>query len=437
MRHSVRLVATSVAVVALLGTTAVVSAGALDHPQVVPGVTPTSIKLGAIVSQSGPIAADFKPYLSGVNAYFDYVNSLPGKVNGRSIDLAYPLDDASNPNTDVTDAETLVTADHAFAIVGVSTPFFQASHYLSTQAKTTPVFGYATGNVWAGPKEFFADYGSVLNFSSSIPFFGYLAKERAQKKIAVIALGYAASKDECSGAVSGLKHFKFDVAYSNINESIGANWQIEAQNIYRSGATMIVSCMDVDSSIALSKYLQGYFSKPPVQLWLDGYDRSKLAANASNMKNVYFLLQHIPFEAATSYPSEYPGLQLYFKEMVKYGYSSDEFDDVALMGWESANLFEEGLKSAGKNPTQTEVINAINKISKDTGGPSGGVTAPINWTQAHSKNTEPACEAYVVTNGSNFALAYNKGSDPWVCFPWNGTANLSKPVKAPAGTPGA
>ena len=74
-----------------------------------PGVTATKVNVGAIVSESGPLAADFKPYLSGVNAYFDYVNAMGG-VNKRQIDLAYPLDDASNPSTDITDAETLVNS---------------------------------------------------------------------------------------------------------------------------------------------------------------------------------------------------------------------------------------------------------------------------------------------------------------------------------------
>jgi ABC-type branched-subunit amino acid transport system substrate-binding protein len=404
-------------------------------PKGAPGVTATQVKVGAIVSESGPLAADFAPYLDGVNAYFKYINKLGG-VFKRKLDLAYPLDDASNPNTNVTDAQTLVTTDHAFAIVGVSTPFFTAHTYLGTKT-ITPTFGYSTGNVWNGPKNLFADYGSVLNYSSSVPFFAYTAKQTRSTKVAVIALSYPSSQLECKSAVAGLKKYKFKVSYSNINEPINANWQIQAQKIYQSGANMIVNCMDVNSNIALSNYLQGYYSKPPVQLWLDGYDRTILHNNAAVMKNVYFLLQHVPFEAATVYPKAYPGLNLYFAEMVKYGFSSTEFDDVALAGWESANLFTEGLRAAGKNPTQPAVNAAINRIRRDFGGPAGGVTSPINWTSAHTKNTSPACETFVAVKGSKFAMAFNKGSKPWICFPLSGTANLSKPVAPPPGTPGA
>ncbi len=39
------------------------------------------------------------------------------------------------------------------------------------------------------------------------------------------------------------------------------------------------------------------------------------------MQDVYFMLQHVPFEAASAYPTAYPGMNLYLTEMVKYGYS--------------------------------------------------------------------------------------------------------------------
>ena len=432
MRHSAKaVVAGAISVAVVAGTTAL-AIGATS-PRAVPGLTATQINVGAIVSQSGPLAADFKPYLSGVNAYFDYVNGQGG-VNGRQVVLKWSLDDASNPTTNITDAHTLVTADHAFAIVGVSTPFFNAHKYLSTQP--LPVFGYATGNVWAGPKNFFADYGSVLNFNSSIPFFAYVAKQTKSTNAAVIALAYPSSQNECKGALAGLKKYKIKVAYSNINESIGANWNIEATKMNNAHVNMVVNCMDVNSNIALSKAMSNN-GLHPTQLWLDGYDRTILAANSSYMQKVYLLLQHVPFEAAATYPTSFPGVNLYFKEMSKFGFAGDQYSDVALMGWESASLFVQGLRGAGKNPTQRSVVAALNRITKDTGGPAGGVTAPINWKVAHTSNTSPACETFVKTKGSSFVLAFNHGAHPWICFPLKGTANLNKPVKPPVGTPGA
>ncbi len=438
MRHQRRLLVLSLACATVLASTATLAVGA-TRPSSAPGVTSTQVKVGAIVTQSGPLAADFQPYLSGVQAYFDYVNALGG-VNGRKLVLAYPLDDMSNGSTDINDAKTLVTVDKAFAIVGVSTPFFNASKYLSTSG--VPTFGYATANVWSGPKNFFADYGSELNYASSVPQFAYVAKVLKDTKIALVALKYGPSQAECQPAASKLvSQFHDTIAYSNLNVPLfNANWGVIASNIKGSNANLLISCMDVGSNTSLAQQLEGDGANL-AQLWLDGYDRNVLAKNSSVMQGVYLMLQHVPFESGTSYPATFPGMALYLSTMVKYGFNTNylQYSDVALMGWESANLFAQGLKAAGKNPTRSAVITDINKITKDTGGPKGGVTAPVNWTTAHTKSSPPACETYVQASGTSFkvALFTSSAQHPWICFPWSGTIDLSKPVKPPLGTPGA
>jgi branched-chain amino acid transport system substrate-binding protein len=433
VRQSRRLIVLGIVSAMVLALSASFASGA-TRPQT-PGISSNKVMLGAIVTQSGGLQADFAPYLAGVNAYLHYVNAAGG-INKRKLDLAHALDDESSQSQDVADAQTLVNDDHVFAIVGVSTPFFTASTFLGKSG--TPTFGYATGNVWSPAKNLFADYGSYLDYNSSVPFFAYVAKKTNSTKIAVVALSYPSSKDECNGAITGLKKYKFKVVYSNVNEAINQVWSTEATKIHNAKANMIVTCMDDGSSVSLSKDIAAlYGSKPPTQLWLDGYDRTFLASNHKSMQNVYLMLQHVPFEAAIEYPSTFPGLELYFTEMAKYGYASDEYDDVALMGWESANLFADGLAAAGKNPTQKSLVTAINKITEDTGGPDGGVTAPTNWTFAHVRSGSPACETFVQVKGKSFALAFNNGSDPWICFPITGTANLDDPATPPAGTPGA
>ncbi len=426
-----RWIAVALSVAALSASALTVSASA-STPSV-PGLTSKTVDLGAIVTQSGPAAADFGAYIDGVNAYIHYVDTTLKGVNGRNLVMADDLDDMSDPTTDTTDARQLVTQDHVFGIVGVATAFFQGESYLATSG--VPTFGYATTNVWSGPKNLFADYGSVINYSSSLPDFAYVAKQVKATKIAVLAYDYPSSDAECQPAVSELKNFGFDVVYDNMNEPlIFANFSSDVTKMASDHVNMVISCMQASDSVSLTKLMmeQGMGAIP--QVWLDGYDRTTLKNNAKYMQNVYLLIQHAPFEAYTAYPKVFPGLGLYEKQMLAYfkfaypttyaKYESAVYDDVALMGWESANLFTEGLRAAGKSPTQASVIAAINKITKDEGGPTGeAVTGPTNWTIAHTKNTSPSCIAFVTTqNTSNaskasFKLAFNKGSDPWVCFP--------------------
>jgi branched-chain amino acid transport system substrate-binding protein len=430
----------------------VASAGASGTP----GVTPTQVNVGAVVTQTGFLSADFQPYLYGVQAYFNYVNTTLHGVNGRQVVLSDIQDDQSNPTDDVTETRALATNSNIFGIVGYATAFFDG-HDLAHSV--IPTFGYATSNAWAGPKNFFADYGSKVDYASSLPDFAYIAKEVGATKIGVLSYPAsiaASSYDECDNVVKNIKKtFGFTVAYSNLDDEVfSSTFASDVTKMKNDDVNMVISCMQASDDITLGQDMQLGAMPTVPQVWLDGYDRTLLSRDYNYMPDVYLLVQHVPFEANAAYPGKFPGLDLYFTQMSAYfqktygsnasQYDPYEYDDVALMGWQSANTFVQGLRAAGKNPTRATVIADINKMTKDLGGPPGyGVTSPINWKVEHSSNPSPGCITFVKTadttssSSAKFQLAFNNGSDPWVCFPLKGKVNLSKPVKAPAGTPGA
>jgi Periplasmic binding protein len=148
------------------------------------------------------------------------------------------------------------------------------------------------------------------------------------------------------------------------------------------------------------------------------------------MQGVYFDISHVPFTASQS---EYPGLKLYVTEMKKYepNYVDDE---VAIQGWESAALFVEGVKMAGSNLTQANVIKADNSITSFT---AGGLTAPINWKDAgHSGHAPPYCSAFIKVKGDKYVATLNTGKNVFNCF--ESISPKKNPVfPLPAGTPTA
>ena len=105
-----------------------------------PGLSPTSVTIGALISETGFLSADFAPELDGVRAYLATVNASGG-VNGRTIDLKYAVDDQSSPLADSALLHTLIQTDKVFAIVGVGTGLFNTKYAASTG---TPTYGYAT-----------------------------------------------------------------------------------------------------------------------------------------------------------------------------------------------------------------------------------------------------------------------------------------------------
>ncbi len=401
-------------------------AGAASSASSAPGVTANSITVGTISTQTGTLASNFGSLIEGERAYFDYIDATGG-VNGRMIDYKYALDDGGNPTTFNQLANTMINQDHVFAVTGVGTAFFTPNLFVESG---TPTYGYnVTGN-WTPQPNLFAAGGSVQYYPAEAPIVGYVSKETHSPKIAFLAYGVAASADACQGGMSTLQSEGYDIAYSDLKINYpGSTVATDVQRMKQAGADMVVSCMDVQGNITMARAIQQY-GLHITQLWFNGNDKQTLQQNQSLMQGVYFSLAHVPFSAPLS---EYPGLKLYETEMNKYepNYTDDE---VAIQGWESAALFVEGVKMAGKNLTQQAVINADNSLTAFT---ANGLTVPTNWKDAgHMGHKPPYCSAFIKVVGDKYVPALNQGKNVFVCF---GSINAKQaPVNPlPAGTPTA
>lgn len=393
-----------------------------------PGVSAHQISVGAVATLSGGLAADFAPIVPGVRAYLDMVNA-EGGVYGRKVVLTAALDDDTFNNEQV--ARTLVDQDHVFAVVGMATAFFTAAPFLVQTG--TPTFGYATENNWTPAKNLFAAYGSVLDYTTTEAFFPYIARQLHARVAAVIAYGVPESADECQGAIDAFKQYGVSVGYSDLAVPLGASLSSDVVHMKQAGVDFVVSCMDIPGNLQLSRAIQQNGLTGVQQLWLDGYDLSTLRQYSSLMQNTYFLVQHVPFQARSQFPGEFPGLRQYLSAMNKYE-PAYTYNEVAMEGWLSAALFVAGLRAVGPSPTQQRLVAAINHIKNFS---ANGLTTVVDWSIAHTIVTPPSCESFVVAKGDTFKVVFNRGSNIWVCFPTKGPANLAHPVAPPPGAPGA
>ena len=103
------------------GSSGTSSAGSAESP----GVTDTSVKIGAHYPLTGVAAPGYSEIPSGAKAYYDYVNAQGG-IHGRKIDLVVK-DDAYVPTNTTQVVNELVQKDQVFAIVGgLGTPTHSA-----------------------------------------------------------------------------------------------------------------------------------------------------------------------------------------------------------------------------------------------------------------------------------------------------------------------
>ena len=389
-----------------------------------PGVTSNSITVGTISTQTGPIASNFSSLIYGEKAYFDYIDAQGG-INGRKIDYKYALDDAGNVTTFNQLASTLINQDHVFAITGVATASFAPNYFVEAKI---PTYGYNVSGNWAGPDNLFAAGGSVIYYPAEAPELAFVAKHVKAKSVAFLAYGVASSAAACQAAASGMAAAGYKIGYTAYKiDYPGTTVATDVQRMKQAGTDLIVSCMDVLGNINLARAVQQYGLKTS-QLWLSGNDKSTLVANKSLMQGVYFDIQHVPFTAPTSV---YPGLKLYLTQMQKYEPNYVE-DEVAMQGWESASLFAEGVKLAGNNLTQANVIAQTNKLTAFT---ANGLIAPVNWLKDHTGTTPPYCDAYIQGKGLQYVPVFNQGKNVFNCFE-SVSAKKGPVFPLPTGTPG-
>ncbi len=391
-----------------------------------PGVTSSQIDVGSIANVTGPLSSDFAPIVNGVEAYFSMINA-EGGVAGRKLKLAYEEDDQGSPTVDLSVAQTLVNQDHVFAVVGVGTPFFGGASYLAQQG--TPTFGYVVSTDWANKPTLFGTYGSILDFATGAPADAYTARQLGATSIAVVAYGVPQSAAACQAAVTGMRAFGLNVTFSDLSLVYGADPSADVLQMKAKNVDMLFSCLDLNGNVSFARAISQN-GLTINQVWLNGYDRTTLQQYASIMKNVYFGLEHVPFEAALAFPGVYPGMESYIREMQKYQPSST-YDEVALDGWISADLFVTGLKAVGRDLTQKKLVAAINAETAFTGN---GLTAPVNWTTGHTKALPPYCHAAVrVMNGQFVPIVQAGTNQVFTCFDQGSIT----PVSPLPGTPGA
>ena len=386
-----------------------------------PGVTATQITIGAIESKTGPLAGYFNGLGPGMNAYFQMIDAQGG-INGRKLVLAYDLDDGGQPSQYTQQVHTLIDQDHVFA-VGAASVWFTPNYFVATK---TPTYGYNVSSNWQGAPNLFAAGGSTQSYSTGVPTLAYFIRKTNSKSI-------AASYDACNTYQKLLKQAGYNVSFVDVGAQLGGSYSSDVQRMQQAGADMVFSCMQASDNITLSRDIQQYGLKTK-QLWVNGYDQTLLDQYQGVMQGVYLdNTGTLPFEAADTakFGNTYSGMQQYIAAMKKYE-PAFTYNGVALQGWQSAALIAAGVRAAGADLTQANVIAQTNKITDFNGA---GVSAPVNWTVVHTGATLPNCSAFVQVQGDSFVPVFGQGKQIFVCL--GASVKNPVPVTPPPGTPGA
>ena len=350
------------------------------------GVTSTSVNVANVSTLSLGL---FKGAQVGTQAYADYVNSTGG-VNGRKI----VVDGADDGFTGASNKQATQNAvQNDFALVG--------------NFSLEDSFGGAV--LAANPG--FPDVSQVLddatnklpNVYSPIPLADGWASGPMNyyynkfKSDANYAGAFLADSPSASQTWEGEKYVAEKAGFKFVSEQTYATTQTDfnQQVIAMKNAGVKIIFMDqMPSNYASSvfKALSQQNFHPQVLLGAATYSNQLIqqSGGAANVDGAY-LSQNLALYLGTD-ETAVPavGTFLHWVQQASPGFSPDLF---TAYGWLSADLFVQGLKNAGANPSRGSLLQALSKITSFNGD---GFNAPSN----PSTKTPPNCYLIAtVTNG--------------------------------------
>ncbi|HJU48229.1 MAG TPA: ABC transporter substrate-binding protein [Gaiellaceae bacterium] len=332
-----------------------------------PGVTSTSVLLGATTPLSGPFSS-VSSVTVGAAAYFKYVNASGG-VDGRKITFKY-LDDAYNPAQTVQLTRQLVEQDKVFAIFNsVGTEHnLQVRDYLN-QNEVPQVFA-ASGSTTLGRDS--AQYPYTIGFQPSYQAEGwvygkYLARTRKSARIAVLFQNDDYGKDLLNGLKRGLQRSSAKVIAAQPYEPTASDVQSQVAKLKATGA-------DTFAVFAVGKFaIQAYVYANRLG-WRPKLVINNIVSSASNVmaiaseggsnKLVDATISGVFLKDPTDPKwSSDAGIKLYRQILKRYAPGANANDPYHVYGMSAAYTLVEALKKAGKNLTRDGLMKAIGSLN--------------------------------------------------------------------------
>ncbi len=344
-----------------------------------PGVTSSSITIGATVPLTGPAAPGYDEIAPAMNAVFDYVNAHGG-VYGRKIHYTY-LDDGYNPANTATLTRQLVLQDNIFADVGsLGTPTQSAVQSFLNEQKVPQLFIESGCNCWTNPK-FPYSLGWQPPYTVDGKILGaYIKTNFAGKKI-----GYLYRDDEFGQDV--VKGLDMEIPSSSVVSqqtydaaTLAGPLSNQMAALKAAGAQVVVLAT-IPAATALAMLPAGVIGYSP-QYVVDsvgadsptvgpllssftqkGGGTAAQATAAAGLLNGVITTAYFAPESDTSNPwvqTEKKLLEQYAPSL----YAKSGLDGNTQYGVALAYTFVQALEKAGKNLTRQGLLNAIDRNGK-------------------------------------------------------------------------
>lgn len=332
-----------------------------------PGVTDTEVFFGSSLAFSGHASYLGIQTLRGTMSYIKHINETGG-VHGRTIKIIF-YDDSYDPPKCLANTQKLIIEDKVFSLCCyVGTPTTVKILPLVEEAKI-PFLGMFTGaNALREPFNRYLINIRASYYQETGAAVMHLVEDLNIEKIAILYQYDAYGFDGLSGTELGLKRYNL-VPVAGGSYIRGTLDVEEGLNkIINSGAEAVVLIGTYEPCARFIK-LAGERGFTPVFYTPSFAGAEELARRLDSFNNIILIMSQVvpPPEGPES--EALLGGAVEYIQLLKQYYPEDTPNFVGLESYVNAKVLVEGLKSAGRDLTRENFIDAIESIRDFSLGP--------------------------------------------------------------------
>jgi ABC-type branched-subunit amino acid transport system substrate-binding protein/predicted small lipoprotein YifL len=330
------------------------------------GVTATEIKVGAIVTASGPLPGATEGSYRGAQAYLTKINAAGG-VCGRKLTLVKG-DDGLDPQR--ARSEFLRIEPQVFAMVG---GFSVADSGFADLVRSTqiPYIGSMVDPAGRGPNVL---PNAGVGVTHTGPFQYYKNAYPNVHNVGFLYADVGGVRANTPSSREALKRVGFNIVYDSGLSSISPDFTSDVITMRDKGVQMVyLFAFEVNMHVRIARNMRQQNFEPPLKVSQIGYN-SKLIELLGDTANGWTNhIDYLPMLNADE-PARSPQLAdfLSWSNRVAPGASLDLFP---VSGWGAGALFVEALRALGPDLTRPRLLEALRAINRYDGG---GIHAPLD-----------------------------------------------------------
>jgi ABC-type branched-subunit amino acid transport system substrate-binding protein len=332
------------------------------------GVTATSITVGSATDLSGPVPGLFEGAVTGVKAYFNYVNSMGG-IYGRQLQLQV-ADSLTSCSGDENATQSMV--NKVFAFVGQIAVYDNCGAQVLAQHPAIPDVSSAVSKDAAVlPNQFSAEPGGMGYQTGAYAYYAKVYGSAVQH-VGDIYPNIPDTVTETGYEEAAAHSVGWNFVYKDAVEATDTNFTPDIIRMQAAGVKVVeMELTAQDCATLIQEEIQQNWH--PTNILYFAYDRQfvQLAGGAQAADGVVGWTDS-PLYFGQQDAQNIPEVGLFQTWMAKTN-PSQTLDTYAESGWAHAALFVQALKAGGPKATRAAVMSALKAVKSYNGN---GFVAP-------------------------------------------------------------